>query len=216
MVETNPVGKDAGETERQILEAAGRVFVRRGTAGARMSEIAEEAEVNQALLHYYFSSKAELARAVFVGAARRLFPRVLETLASDAPLEQKVRRVAELEIDFLLRHPQLPGYILSELSHQPERADELFEALSGSPVGAAAPRVMRRVGAQIEAAVAAGELRPIEPETFVVNLISLCIFPFAARPMVSMISGVDAEGFEAMMERRKRELPEFFLRGLRP
>lgn len=216
MVETNSVGEDASGTERQILEAAGRVFVRRGTAGARMSEIAEEAGVNQALLHYYFSSKAELARAVFIGAARRLFPRVLETLASEAPLEEKVRRVAELEIDFLLRHPQLPGYILSELSHHPERADELFEALSGSTVEDAIPRVMRRVGAQIDAAVEAGELRPIEPETFVVNLISLCIFPFAARPMVSMISGVDAAGFEAMMERRKRELPDFFLRGLRP
>lgn len=216
MVEANHPRSDASETERRILEAADRVFVRRGTAGARMSEIAEEAEVNQALLHYYFSSKAELARAVFMGAARQLFPRVLATLASDAALEAKVRRVAEIEIDFLLEHPQLPGYVLSELSHHPGRAEELFEALSGSRVGDAVPRVMQRLEAQIAAAVEAGELRPIEPQTFVVNLISLCIFPFAARPMVSMISGVDRAGFEALMERRKRELPEFFLRGLRP
>ena len=216
MVEANQPHSDASGTERRILEAAGRVFVRRGTAGARMSEIAEEAEVNQALLHYYFSSKAELARAVFMRAARQFFPRVLATLASDSTLEEKVGRVAEIEIDFLLEHPQLPGYVLSELSHHPERAEELFEALSGSRVGDAVPRVMRRLGAQIDAAVEAGELRPIEPQIFVVNLIALCIFPFAARPMVSIISGVDASGFEAMMEQRKQELPEFFLRGLRP
>lgn len=207
---------DAGGTDERILAAASRVFLRRGTAGARMAEIADEAEVNQALLHYYFSSKADLARAVFRGAARQLLPRVLRTLISDASLEEKVRQVVAIEIDFLLEHPQLPGYILSELTHQPQRADELFEALSGSPVGDVAPRVMDRLRSQIDAAVAAGELRPIEPETFVVNLISLCIFPFAARPMVSTISGLDEAGFEAMMEQRKRELPEFFLRGLRP
>ncbi len=212
----NESRRDEGGTEQHILEAASRVFVRRGTAGARMSEIAEEADVNQALLHYYFSSKADLARAVFRGAARQLLPRVLRTLISEASLEEKVRRVVEIEIDFLLEHPQLPGYVLSELTHQPQRADELFEALSGSPVGDVAPRVMNRLRTQIEAAIATGEMRPIEPETFVVNLISLCIFPFAARPMVSTISGLDEAGFEAMMKRRKRELPEFFLRGLRP
>lgn len=212
----NESHQDEAGTEQRILTAANRVFVRRGTAGARMSEIAEEADVNQALLHYYFSSKADLARAVFRGAARKLLPRVLKTLISDASLEEKVRQVVEIEIDFLLDHPQLPGYVLSELSHHPQRADELFEALSGSPVGDVAPRVMNRLRAQIDAAVEAGELRPIEPETFVVNLISLCIFPFAARPMVSMIAGLDEAGFEAMMTRRKRELPEFFLRGLRP
>ncbi|MFW6084071.1 MAG: TetR/AcrR family transcriptional regulator [Gemmatimonadota bacterium] len=212
----NESRRDEGGTEERILDAASRVFLRRGTAGARMSEIAEEADVNQALLHYYFSSKADLARAVFRGAARQLLPRVLQVLISGATLDEKVRRVVEIEIEFLLQHPQLPGYILSELSHHPERADELFEALSGSPLGDVAPRVMNGLRAQIDAAVEAGELRSIEPETFVVNLISLCIFPFAARPMVSAIAGLDDAGFEDMMRRRKRELPEFFLQGLRP
>lgn len=181
-----------------------------------MSEIAEEADVNQALLHYYFSSKADLARAVFRGAARQLFPRVIRTLLSDASLEEKVRLVVEIEIDFLLGHPQLPGYVLSELSHYPERVDELFEALAGWPPGDIAPEVMGRLKRQLDAAAEAGALRPVEPETFVVNLISLCIFPFAACPMISAIAGLDEAGFEAMMRRRKRELPGFFLRGLRP
>src|SRR3954470_3507979 len=40
------------DTEARILDAAHVVFVRRGTAGARMQEIADEAGVNKALLHY--------------------------------------------------------------------------------------------------------------------------------------------------------------------
>jgi AcrR family transcriptional regulator len=40
------------DTEQRILDAAHVVFMRRGTAGARMQEIAKEADVNSALLHY--------------------------------------------------------------------------------------------------------------------------------------------------------------------
>ena len=48
------------DTEQRILDAAHAVFLRRGTAGARMQDIADEAGVNKALLHYYFRSKEEI------------------------------------------------------------------------------------------------------------------------------------------------------------
>src|SRR6516164_4951466 len=86
-----------GQTEQRILDAAHHVFVRRGTAGARMQDIATEAGVNQALLHYYFRSKARLSEAVFRRAARQLFPGVVEVMSSDAGLDDKVRRIVQLE-----------------------------------------------------------------------------------------------------------------------
>ena len=64
-----------GDTEQRILEAARVVFVRRGTAGARMQEIAAEAGVNQALLHYYFRSKERLA--YFASWVTRSFTRTI-------------------------------------------------------------------------------------------------------------------------------------------
>src|SRR4026207_2069133 len=87
------------DTEQRILAAARTVFLRSGTAGARMQEIAAEAGVNQALLHYYFRSKDRLAEAVFQEAAGRLVPAVLGLLASDSTLEQKVEQVVHLYID---------------------------------------------------------------------------------------------------------------------
>src|SRR5690348_11057879 len=77
-----------GDTEQRILDAAHAVFVRRGTAGARMQEIASEAQVNQALLHYYFRSKEQLARAAFERAGSQLMPAVIRVVASDDPLEE--------------------------------------------------------------------------------------------------------------------------------
>lgn len=181
-----------------------------------MAEIAEEADVNQALLHYYFRSKAGLAEAVFQRAARELFPPVLRTLASDAPLEEKVSEVVRIELDTLQRNPFLPGYVLSELNHHPERVGQFVESMAGVQIDAIAPRVLQRLTAQIDEAVEAGELRPVAAEQFVINLLSLCIFPFAARPMLAAVMGMDDDAFGTMIERRKTELPEFFLRGLRP
>src|SRR4051812_36402912 len=110
-----------GDTERRILDAAHRVFLRGGTAGARTQEIAAEAGVNSALLHYYFRSKERLATAVFRRAAGELFPVVAGVLISDLPLEDKVRKVITVELDQLSRTPYLPAYIISELAYHPER-----------------------------------------------------------------------------------------------
>jgi TetR/AcrR family transcriptional regulator len=202
--------------EERILDAAHRVFLRRGSAGARTQEIADEAGVNKALLHYYFRTKERLAAAVFRRAASRLLPPVIATLGSDDDLETKVARVVEIELDVLLAHPYLPGYIIAELTHQPERARQFVAALTGMSIDDLAPRVLGTLTEQIRERVHDGRMRPIATEQFLLNLLSLCIFPFAARPMVQAILRLDDDGFTRFIARRKRELPTFFLQALRP
>src|SRR5438093_4093494 len=88
-----------GTTEARILDAAHAVFLRRGTAGARMQEIAAEAGVNQALLHYYFRTKERLSHGAFERAAMQLMPAVIGVLSSsDLDLDAKVTRVVGLEL----------------------------------------------------------------------------------------------------------------------
>jgi TetR/AcrR family transcriptional regulator len=211
-----PLPDTDGATEQRILEAARTVFVRRGTAGARMQEIAHEAGVNQALLHYYFRSKDRLAEAVFRQAAGRIIPTVFEILGSDLSIEEKIEQFVHLYIDSLSRSPFLPGYILSELHHHPQRATQLFAAAAGvEPARFAAP-ILRKLGSQIDARVREGTLRPIAPQQFAINLISLCIFPFAARPLLRVAFGLDDAAFARFLEQRRRELPAFFLNALRP
>jgi AcrR family transcriptional regulator len=204
------------DTEQRILDAAHTVFLRRGTAGARMQEIAKEADVNSALLHYYFRSKARLAEAVFHRAAMQLMPAVIRILGSDAELETKVEQVVDVELQQLQKTPYLPGYILSELTHHPERVRQLFSTVTGLTPTEIGGRVFKVLGAQINARVKARRMHPIAPEQFAVNLLALCVFPFAARPMVMALAGFDQAGFNQFIERRRKELAPFFLRALRP
>lgn len=208
-------GRDA-DTEQRILDAAHTVFLRRGTAGARMQEIADEADVNKALLHYYFRSKSRLAEAVFQRIAVELFPNVIQLLGSDTPIREKVERVVALELDLLSRSPFVPAYLISEMSQQPERVQQFLGAAIGQTVDGIGSRIFGKLDRQLKDEARAGTMRPIAVEQFVVNLISLCIFPFAARPLISAFLRLDDRAFKRFIARRKRELPAFFLAALRP
>jgi TetR/AcrR family transcriptional regulator len=208
--------KKDGDTEQRILDAAHAVFVRRGTAGARMQEIAAEAGVNQALLHYYFRNKEQLAFAAFERAAKGFMPAVVQVIASGDALEEKVRRIVELELSHLTRAPYLPGYIIGEVTHHPERAAQFIAAVTGFAPRDLGARVLGTMRRQIAARVKAGAMRSVAAESFIVNLMALCIFPFAARPMVQAMLGMDDRGFRRFITRRRQDLPAFFLGALRP
>jgi AcrR family transcriptional regulator len=181
-----------------------------------MQDIAREAGVNQALLHYYFRTKERLSEAVFHRAAGQLLPRVIEVMASELSIEDKVARVVELELDHLLRAPYLPGFIMSELHHRPERVRQLLSAVTGMMPEEVRPRVFTGLRRQLEEGARDGRFRPMPPDQFIVNLFSLCIFPFAARPMLMALLGFDQQGFERFIAARRAELADFVLRAMRP
>ena len=197
-----------GDTEQKILAAAHAVFLRGGAHGARMQEIADEAGVNKALLHYYFRSKERLAEAVFRRAAGQLFPRLFGILASPLALEAKVEAFVDAEMEFLAAHPYLPGYVLSEANFNPELIRRVLTGGPRPPLDA--------LQAQLDAEAAAGRIRPIGAEQFLVNLISLIVFPFVARPMVQILFPMDDAGFRAFVDERRASLASFILNALRP
>jgi AcrR family transcriptional regulator len=202
------------ETEQRILEAAHRVFLRRGVDGARTAHIAEEAGVNTALLHYYFRSKERLAEKVFARAAGALFPRIAQALAGDGTVEDRVRRFVAVEMEFFQANPYLPGFILSELRRHRERMQALVRSVL--PIEEMRATVLTELQRQLDSEAAAGRIRPIRGDDFVVNLVSLIVFPFVATPMLEVILGLDQPAFEAFVQRRKDELADFFMRALRP
>lgn len=203
-------------TEQRILDAARAVFLKRGTAGARMQEIAREAGVNQALLHYYFRSKERLSAAVLQQVASRIFPALVQTVAADLSLDEKIERLVTIYIDTLSQNLFVPGYLLSEAHHDPDRIEKLLSGAIGSTPRNIAPLLLKNLDRQIDERVREGTMRPIKAQQFIINLISLCVFPFAARPMLRIVFGMDDAAFLRFVQERKKELPAFFRSALRP
>jgi AcrR family transcriptional regulator len=197
------------ETRERILSAAHRVFLRAGTAKARTQEIADEAGVNKALLHYYFGSKAALADAVFAQQAAQLLPRIFGILgAPDRSIAQKVHAVVDEQIAFHRANPYLAGFLATELHVEPDRIKRLL-APHGTPPLAVLEQQLRQ-------AADAGTMRPMPVAQFVLSLMGALMLPFLMRPMVSLFFDLEGDRFDAFLDERRALLPDFFLAGLQP
>ncbi len=211
-----PAPKRDGETEQRILEASKAVFIRSGTAGARMQEIAEEAGVNQALLHYYFRTKDKLSDAVFRETAGRMFPALIQLVGSDLSIYEKIDRIVDTYLTTMSRTPFLPGYIISELHHHPQRIPQLLGEVAGGDIFTLTRPAFEKLEKQLAAEARAGRMRRISAAQFFVNLLSLCVFPFAARPMLRAALGFDDDDFAKFIEQRRKELPIYIRSAIAP
>lgn len=197
------------ETRDRILEAADRIFIRKGTASGRTQAIADEAGVNKALVHYYYGTKAALADAVFAQALGTLVPKIFGILADPGrTIEQKVPAIVKEQIDFHSARPYFAGYMVAELHSHPDRVSRLMTAHGRVPLD-----VLRR---QLHEGARTGKLRRISAEQFIANMMGLLIFPFAIRPALCELLGLDSARWHAFLEERRRLLPDLVMAGLRP
>lgn len=195
-------------TEDKIIDAATDVFVQKGMDGARMQEIADRAGINKALLHYYFRSKEKLFDAIFTKLVGIAFPRIGQILFSDLPLSEKIEQVIDTYLDLLIKYPFLPAFIIKEMNRD---ATPFFCFIERS--GFSAEPIIRMLYEAMER----GEIRKMKPEHLMVNIIALCVFPFAARPMIRHVAfrGSDAE-LKKFLEERKTEVKQFVLKAIQP
>ena len=108
-------------TEELILDAAMKVFTRKGFAAARTEEIAKEAGINRALLHYYYRDKQTIFNLIFESRFKEFFKGLFVIFESDnISLFEKIRRMVEHEINTLTKHPDLARFIITEIAQTPE------------------------------------------------------------------------------------------------
>lgn len=190
-------------TEEKILGAAKSVFVSKGMEGARMQEIADEAGINKALLHYYFRSKERLFEAIFAEIIKFAFPKVTRIVGSDEPIVAKIEQVIDAYIELLIEHPFIPGFIIKELNRDPSGLFKLVVKFGLNP---------QAIFDQMQIAMDRGEIIQMQPRHLAANIISMCIFPFAARPIISFILFKDDQkALEAFYSERAEVIKKFVI-----
>lgn len=196
-------------TEQRIINAARKVFIQKGMSGARMQDIADEAGINKALLHYYFRSKDKLFQIIFREAAEKLLVTVKDITGNETPLEEKITALCNRYMDVLSENPYLPLFVLHEIHQDPGRIINFFKGKNMVPQ-------LQKFFLQIQDAVDNRRIKPISPPQLVINIISLCVFPFAASPLMQTLFDLDTWQFNLFIEERKKKLPEFILAALKP
>jgi TetR/AcrR family transcriptional regulator len=194
-------------TEALILDAARKVFVSRGMSGARMQDIADEAGINKALLHYYFKNKEQLFDTIFMDAAGKLFPRVNMIFTSEQSLFEKIESFCEEYITVVQENPYLPLFVLNEMNRDPVYfMNKLWGNSRPDP---------KKFLKQIETEVKKGNIKPISPLHLLMNMLSMTIFPYIGKPMFQQTIGLDEMQFRVTMEQRKKEIPRFIIDAIK-
>ncbi|THU39982.1 TetR/AcrR family transcriptional regulator [Niastella caeni] len=194
-------------TEQKILDAAKQVFLENGLDGARMQDIADKAGINKALLHYYFRSKDKLFERIFTEEAQKFMPKVTTIMLSELPLFEKIEKFVWEYIDTLVQNPLLPIFVLNEINRNPK---EMMKKIWGNhrpPID--------KIEEHVASLVKKGEIKSIKGYELMINMVSLCIFPFMARPIVQWITKTNDEEFLQMMEQRKKTVVKFVIDSIK-
>ena len=194
-------------TEENILNVAREVFMRNGYSGTTMQQIADEAGINKSLLHYYYRSKEKLFGQIFAEVFSQFIPELGKIFMTDKSLEEKIRAFVDSYIEGFIRNPLIPIFVMQELSTNPQHLADLIRKSGIDP---------EMVIKMISESLKKEDLNIQDPRQFKVNMIGLCVFPFAAQPLIQrLIFNNDEKAYSKFLLERKHEVSEFLLNAIR-
>jgi TetR/AcrR family transcriptional regulator len=190
-------------TEEKIREAAKNVFVAKGFDGCTSREIAKAAGMNVALVNYYFCSKKQLFKLVFEAAMEEFMLSTVEVFKKDLSLESKLRIFIEREYEFLTTHPNIPRFILSELS----RGDKCEFDHAGILEKIAETGVFE----ELLEAQEKGIIRKMDLTNLMLMIMSNCHYPFMANPLMKYLNSLSEEEYQERLTLQKQYVTEMLI-----
>ncbi|RFM27623.1 TetR/AcrR family transcriptional regulator [Deminuibacter soli] len=200
---TTPTAENCLNVEAAIKSAARKVFLRDGLKGARLQEIADIAGINRAMLHYYFRSKENLFEMVFKEVIEKMYGRLNTVLRSSLPIREKIVAFAENFVCDALENPDLDGFFINEFAQHPELLDQLIFC-NGKD------RPMLLFKKEIEEANARGEIKA-DATMLIMNMLSLCAFPFVAKNMFQRMFSLSEAQMEQLIKERLTMIQQMLL-----
>ncbi len=162
-----------------ILQAALVEFGQEGLAGARMDAIAEAAEVNKALLYYYFKDKEALYGEILDRFFKTLAQRIIAVCNQPGTAGRRFLSYARTHFDSVAESPYYAHIFMGELMSAGRggstHLDRLF-AKYMKPIGAHVQALMRE-------GIGSGEFRAIDPNQFLPSAIGSIVHYFLTAPL---------------------------------
>ena len=120
----------AAEKRKLILDAAVKVFARKGYYGCRVSDIAEEAKIAYGLVYHYFKSKEDVLNSIF-RERWAVFVELLKWLeVQEMPLRDKLSRIVGAVLEGYRLNSEMMEVVIMEIA----RNSKFFDKTNVEPV----------------------------------------------------------------------------------
>jgi TetR/AcrR family transcriptional regulator len=184
------------QTELLIKETAKRVFFQKGLLKATTQQIADEAGVNRALINYYFRSRNRLFKIVLDDAINETRDKIDLIFNSDEPFKTKISKYLDVFIDRNGEFPYIQNFIITEIMQDPEKMKEYFSRKRN--------HIMKHIVPPLKKEIENGNIEPIYPEHFIVNMMSMCSYPLVAKPFIQNMFSYDDKAYKKFLKERKQ------------
>ncbi|QQV04350.1 MULTISPECIES: TetR/AcrR family transcriptional regulator [Chryseobacterium] len=179
------------QTQELIKDTAKNLFFVQGKFNATTQEIADEAGVNRTLINYYFRSRDNLIQIIFNEAQRVEKEKSEIIMNSDLPLKQKISEFIEGSLSTSLQYPYLETYIVSQINKGTCHQKDIEE------------KDLKRLYDDIEKEMDKGNIEKMAPVQFLINMVSLLVFPSAVRPLFMENLMLSESEFNKIISERK-------------
>lgn len=186
---SNQAKKD--QTQELIKETAKNLFFVKGKFDATTQEIADEAGVNRTLINYYFRSRDKLIQIIFDEAQRVEQEKSKIIQNSALPFKEKISKFIESSLSTSLQYPYLETYIVSQINKGTCHHIEIEED------------ILNDMYKDIEKEMELGNIEKMAPVQFILNMVSLLVFPSAIRPLFMENLLINDEEYDKIISERK-------------
>ncbi|MCJ8208382.1 TetR/AcrR family transcriptional regulator [Mucilaginibacter sp. RS28] len=184
--------------EAQIKEAAKKVFLRKGLAGTKLQEIADEAGIGRTAVHYYFRSKEKLFAIVWSEFFQEMCSRLPDMEDESLSIVHRMQLFADHYISTAVTNPDIDLFMLNQFNLNRDMFKEILD--KSLPFD-----IEKFFLPQILKAVEKGEVVG-DPKQIFLTFLSICFFPFAGMSMLKAIMNVNQEDYIKLMETRKEHV----------
>lgn len=188
-----------------LLEAASAVMSERQTIDVPLSDIAARAEVNVALVSYYFGGKDGLLLELAKRDATTALGELRRLLSLNISPAEKLRRHLAGVIRTFFRYPYLYRLLAALMRDSSEENAREITTFFADPLARTAKDLM-------EAGIADGSIRPIDPTLFYMAALGACEQIFANRSILKFVHGIE-EIDEALLRRYADVVLEVLMNG---
>jgi len=184
------------QTEQLIKDTAKNIFFKKGLLSATTQEIADEAGVNRALIHYYFRSREQLIETILDDAINETRGKIYAIFESNEPFKEKISKYLDIFIDRDVEYPYIQNFVITEMTRNPEKMKEHSSRKKNY--------MQKLILPQLRHEMELGRIPKIDAEHFMVNMMSLCSYPLIAKPFIQDVFSFDTKDYKAFLKERKK------------
>jgi len=201
--------EESSEVKDRILKEAQVLFIKNGFKGTSVRDIAKASETNVAMVNYYFKSKYNLFEIIFEDALEVLTKRIFETITSDRPFFELIETWIHTYYEILFEYPQIAAFILNEVSLNP--AGLTHRIKNRNPYSS-----FNMIEERMKEEIKKGTIRKTPTADFLLNILSLCMFPFMFGNLAMTLMEVPAGIYNELIANHEKYVIEFTINALKP